>query len=540
MTRSPGKARLRKTPSGNPRPAGSQAKKPLAIEARGDATRVMATALPGGVPATSGRPAGKQSSASQAELVRQIAACSDDPLRFVRFAFPWGDKAIKGHAGPDRWQVEILTAVRDRLLTPGQAIQIAVASGHGVGKSALVAWLILWAVCTFEDTKGVVTANTETQLRTKTWAELGKWYRLLICRHWFRLNATSLVSTARGHEQTWRVDMVPWSEHNVEAFAGLHNVGKRVILLFDEASAIPDPIWETAQGALTDADTQILWFAFGNPTRNTGRFKACFGRYRHRWYHRQIDSRTVSLTNKRQIQQWIDDYGEDSDFVRIRVRGAFPRSGANQFIAQSLIEAAIEREVPLDPHAPVIIGVDVARFGDDQTVIATRQGRVLTALRKLRGRDTWEVAQFVAEIMARTEPDAVFVDGGGVGGGVVDNLRRSRKRVIEVSFGARALRRDEYANRRAEMWGEMRKWLKTGRIIDDNELLADLAGPEYSFVRENVIQLERKRDMKARGLSSPDCADALALTFAQPMHRWNDDEKGQSVYRAQTHFKVLS
>src|SRR5690606_38633063 len=112
---------------------------------------------------------------------------------------------------------------------------------------------------------------------------------------------------------------VPWSERNTEAFAGLHNAGKRIIVIFDEASAIPDIIWETTEGALTDVDTEILWFVFGNPTRNTGRFRDCFdgGKFAHRWRQQKVDSRQVQRTNKKEIEDWIADYGLDSDFVRV-------------------------------------------------------------------------------------------------------------------------------------------------------------------------------------------------------------------------------
>ena len=213
-------------------------------------------------------------------------------------------------------------------------MRLAVASGHGVGKSALVSWIILWALSTMHDTRGVVSANTESQLRTKTWPELAKWHGLAINRDWFAYTATALHSVLPGKDRTWRVDCITWSENNTEAIAGLHNKGRRAFALLDEASAIPDAVWETIEGALTDADTELFWCVFGNPTRNTGRFRECFagGRFAHRWRHRQIDSRSVGMTNKAQIAEWVKDYGEESDFIRVRVRGVFPRAGSLQFI----------------------------------------------------------------------------------------------------------------------------------------------------------------------------------------------------------------
>ncbi len=155
----------------------------------------------------------------ESELVKDIVGFADDPLGFVLFAFQWGDGELEGETGPDEWQSDILQAIGTGLLTISQAIQIAVASGHDIGKTALVSWLILWSLSTMPDTRGVVTANTETQLKTKTWAELAKWHRLFIAKHWFSLTATALFSVDKDHEKTWRVDMVAWSERNTEAFS---------------------------------------------------------------------------------------------------------------------------------------------------------------------------------------------------------------------------------------------------------------------------------------------------------------------------------
>lgn len=470
--------------------------------------------------------------AVEADLIELIASTSKDPLLFVKRAFPWKEPGeLAEHEGPDVWQTEILTNIRDGLLDINKAIQIAVASGHGPGKSALVSWVILWALSTHEDTRGVVTANTETQLRTKTWAELARWHRLFIARHWFSFTATSIYSVDPAHEKTWRIDAIAWSERNTEAFAGLHNQGKRIVVLFDEASAIPDIIWETTEGALTDRETEIIWGCFGNPTRNTGRFRECFGRFRHRWITKQVDSRTARLTNKAQIAQWIKDYGEDSDFVRVRVRGVFPRAGSMQFISSEVAEGAAseEREAAHHISDPRVMGVDVARFGDDQTVICIRIGRDARSIPaiKLRGADTMHVAARIVEEAQRHRVDAIFVDGGGVGGGVVDRLRYLRQPVFEVQFGGKPDRSSStqegatvYFNKRAEIWGTMRDWLAGGTIPDDPELIADLTGVEYGYTLKDgkdAIQLERKADMKKRGLASPDNGDALALTFSYPV-----------------------
>ena len=460
------------------------------------------------------------------ELVSLATRCRRDPVAFVKVAFPWGSGELAGCEGPDVWQRDVLDAIGTGLLNIEQAIQIAISTGHGTGKSTLVSWLILWAMVTCDDCRGVVTANTESQLRQKTWAELAKWFRLCLWREWFTLSATALHSSDPAHQQTWRMDAVAWSERSTEAFAGLHNQGKRILVVFDESSGIPDVIWETTEGALTDSGTEIIWVAAGNPTRNTGRFRECFGRFRHRWDGRQIDARQVKITNKAQIQSWIDDFGEDSDFVRVRVRGVFPRAGSMQFISSDLVEEARKREAMGYLHDPLIMGVDVGRQGDDQTVICFRKGRDARSFQmiKMRIADLMAVAARVHDVATQFRADAVFVDGGGVGAGVVDRLRQlGLPGVHEVQFGGKADRTTfdadatRCANKRAEMWAGMRAWLAGGAIPDDPELIADLTSVEFGHDAQDRILLERKQDMKRRGLASPDCADALALTFAYPV-----------------------
>ena len=463
------------------------------------------------------------------ELIEELAKYSNDPLGFVLFAFPWGEPGeLAKFSGPEAWQITLLEDIRKGLLTVDQAIRIARVSGHGIGKSAVVSWLILWGMSTVEDTIGVVTANTENQLKTKTWVQLAKWFRLFIGRELFEFTATKLCSIDPEHAHTWRFDMVPWSERNTEAFAGLHNQGKRIMLIFDEASAIPDAIWEVAEGALTDEDTQIIWAVFGNPTRNTGRFRACFpgGKFAHRWKSACIDSRSVSFTNKGQFAEWVRDYGEDSDFVRIRVRGVFPRNDESSFISYEAAQEAVGRAVEPSME-PVVLGVDVGRFGNDPSVIFPRKGRDASSrkVHVLYGVDTMTLASRVADVFTQMRAVIVFVDEGGVGGGVVDRLRQLRVPVVGVDFGSKPETGDpndgtKYANRRAEIWGRMRSWVKTGSLPDkipglvDSSIVTELSGPLYSLNSHDEIRLERKDAMRMRGLPSPNAADALALTFA--------------------------
>lgn len=475
-----------------------------------------------------------------------------DPLGFVLDMWPWGDGDLADSTGPRQWQVDVLTSIGTRLragMQPGAAmmpILEAVSSGHGIGKSALVSWLVWWAISTCPDCKAVVTANTMPQLQTKTWPEIAKWARLARNSSMFEVLGLSIVSTDSAHRREWRCDAVTWSENNLEAFAGLHNKGLRLLLIFDEASGIAAPVWEVAEGALTDEGTEIIWCAFGNPTDPAGRFSECFGRLRHRWTCRQIDSRTVPGTNKPLLDQWVRDYGEDSDFVRVRVRGLFPRAGSMQLIGRELAEGAAKREAIAIKTDPLVMFVDVARFGDDQSVIGFRKGRDARLIPwvMLRGVDTMTLAARVAELHQMHRPDALFVDGGGVGGGVIDRLRQLGIAVIEVQFGAKPDRygvseeQDAVANKRAEMWCSMRDWLKHGAIPDDAELIADLTGPQYSFVLRDgrdAILLEPKESMKRRGLASPDAADALAVSFAYPVAPRPDAGMPYGAMRPQKH-----
>jgi hypothetical protein len=445
------------------------------------------------------------------DLAGFLAQSNSDPFKFVQAAFEWGKGELEGHGGPDTWQADVLSAVAEHKGSGStEALRIAVASGHGVGKSALIAWLILWAMTTRPHLAGVITANTERQLATKTWRELALWHRRAVNRDQFSWTASKFASVE--HPETWFVAAVPWSKERPEAFAGLH--AKHIFLAFDEASAIPEPIWEVAEGAMTTPGA--LWFAFGNPTRTTGRFRECFGRFRHRWKAIQVDARHSKLASRRQVDQWIADYGEDSDFVRVRVRGEFPRASSAQFIASDVVAAARVR-TPEQRDAPLVLGVDVARFGDDETAFVFRRGDALEGVVRLRGLDTMQVAGRAADAIRTHDPAAVFVDGIGVGAGVVDRLRQLGFAIVDVNAAGAAADPQRYANKRAEMWGRMRDWLTAGGCLpaDDVALAEELAGPEYGFDSGNRILLERKDDMKRRGLASPDAADALALTFAE-------------------------
>lgn len=483
-------------------------------------------------------------------LAEAVSEFAMDPFEYAMFAFPWGavGTPLEGHTGPRRWQRDILREVADHLGNPPtrfQPLRIAVASGHGVGKSGLISMISAWALDTCPHTRVVVTASTENQLLTKTMPEIIKWRQLAATRDWFKNAGMSIQSAERGLGTSWRLDAIPWSATSPESFAGLHNQGRRIVLIFDEASSIADRIWEVAEGALTDEDTEIIWIAVGNPTRNTGRFRECFGKYRNRWSGRHIDSRTVEGLNLAQLNNMVADYGEESDIVKVRVRGQFPSQSSMTFIGSDVVDAARERAEPnaelaapgrsLAPHSlePIIFGLDHARFGTDSTVLAIRQGRDARSRpwREWSGANSMEIASALVEMAAKYDPAAIFIDAGGPNaGGVIDRTRQllgSRsERVFEINFGTshkgmQARWQDDtrvlVANKRAEMWTNMRAWLERGMIPDEQRLADDLSVIEYSYDAKNAIILEKKDHLRARGYASPDWGDALALTFAAPV-----------------------
>ena len=460
------------------------------------------------------------------ELVELAAACTHDPVRWAQLAYDWGHSELADYDGPRDWQAEMLAEIRDHLQNPAtrhQPLMVARASGHGIGKSAGIGMVVNWALSTCEDTKVVITANTDTQLRTKTAPEVGKWQRLSITSHWLDVQATSVAVRDKDHAKTWRADFVPWSEHNTEAFAGLHNKGKRIVLIFDEASAIADKVWEVAEGALTDEGTEIIWIAFGNPTRNVGRFRECFRRFKHRWKARQIDSRTVEGTNKEQIAKWAADYGEDSDFFKVRVRGMFPSMSARQFIGEADVAAAYGKVLRPEQYefAPKILTVDPAWEGDDEFAIGLRQGLSFRILRTMPKNDNDLVAaRVIADLEDEHKADAVFVDAG-YGTGIV-SAGQGMGRDWTLVWFAGASADIGCLNKRAEMWKAARDWLKSGGALpDDPQLRDELQAPEIVPRADGKVQIESKKDMKARGVPSPNRADALVLSFAFPVVKRN-------------------
>jgi hypothetical protein len=472
---------------------------------------------------------------TQRRLAESIAQFRYDPLGFVMFAFPWGQPgtSLARKSGPEPWQRDLLIALGNHMIENAHRRELeidmevwrsAVASGHGVGKSALVAWLIIFMMSTRVNCRGVVTANTAQQLETKTWPELSKWHYLSITRSWFTWTASSyyFAEYDEDRRKNYMVSALTVSQENTEAFAGLHNEDSAVFIIKDEASGIPEKIYEVADGAMTDGEA--FSFDFGNPTRPEGPFFDAFTKHADIYSHlAHVDSREVSHTNKAAINDIIRKYGIDSDVVKYRVLGRFPTKSYDGFISGEQVTAAQERDHYGDPGAALILGIDVARYGNDDTVFCFRRGRDARSIpmHSFNGLSTTQVADRAIELIQRYKPDATIIEGAGPGVGVIDQLKARGFRIIEVYPGAGAEKFQIYQNKRAEWWQRMKTWIdEVGCLPPDIELAEQLTTIHYKLnEKSNKQQMEGKREMESRGLKSPDKADALALTFATPVAR---------------------
>lgn len=481
---------------------------------------------------------GHNSGASpNAQLAEFAATFQDDPLGFVMAAYPWGEpflpdgstNPLRNRKGPEPWQRRLLEKVGAHVKENNLRISIGLdplvfrsarSSGHGVGKSALVCWILQWVMTTRAKTRGTVTANTQHQLEDKTWPELAKWHNIFLWKSWFNWTATtySFALSKPDERKNYMITAATVGEDNVEAFQGLHNADGSIVMIFDEASGIHTKIWEAAVGATTDGE--VFFLVFGNPTQPTGDFADCFDKNADMYDTEFVDSRDVSHTNKEALADIIKLYGPDSDEARVRVYGQFPRQAFNEFISKETVKAAQMRELHPDPGAALVMAVDVARYGGDEIVITYRQGRDARSRPRLvfKGINTVTLTNIIVNEVKRHRPDAIVVEAPGGGDGVIDQLRHIHHlRVIEFWPGAPSNKPDSFNRKRDEIWSLGRDWLQTvGCIDDDDEFARQLSGILYGYDRfDQRIKIESKELYKARTEEhSPDRADSFMLTFA--------------------------
>jgi hypothetical protein len=455
------------------------------------------------------------------DLTEELLGCGDDPLRFVELAWPG--------ITPEDWQRRVLKTIRDQLrenarLERWKAIQIAICSGNGTGKSTLMSWVIIWSLVTFEQSLAVATAGSESQLRVRLWGELNRWFMQLpeAVRGQFTMTATALF--AKDAERTWRCDARAWSAQNQESFSGLHNFEKRVLVVMDEASMIGDNIFRAVSGMLNDARTETIWIQCGNPIRLSGYFYQSFGagQFARMWTQFQIDSRTVGLTNKEALQEKIEFYGPTSNYCRSHIYGEFPSATQTQLIPLDVVQAAAAREPFTHFSDPTLIGVDVSSgHSEDASVIIVRKGLDAKSWPIWRSSTTnpIELAYEVARIANEVSADGILVDQGGLGEGTVARLRELNLPVHGVFAAGRSPNSGQVrcGNMRAHCWTAMAEWLRAGSIRRDELLMGELTAPEFSEGPLGLL-VEKKEHMRERGLGSPDSADALSLTFAYPIY----------------------
>lgn len=465
----------------------------------------------------------------EAELHDEAASYYADPLGYVLFAFPWGEAgtALAAYKEPRIWQCEFLEwlggEIKDRGfdgITPVAPIRGAVSSGHGAGKGALTGMLTNFIMSTRRDAKGTVTANTSTQLDDKTWAAILWWNKLSVTSHWFEANTQILYR--KGYRESWRVTPQTCAPENSESFAGQHSERSTSFYINDEDSNVPGSIHEVQEGGL--AKGEPMYFLFGNPTRRTGAFyDAVFGARRHRWKSWVVDVRNVEGHNEELVKEYAQDYGEESDFFRVRVTGLPPSASDAQFIDSDRVLEAQRRQVVVLPDEPLIAGCDLAWGGSDFNVIRFRRGadarsipsiRIPGKLTKDPGVLTNRLADVLTNDYGGEKVAMLFLDSAGIAGPIASRLRDlGHRNVQEVNFGADSpdAKRRFY---RDHMWAEMKDWLATGAIDKIPRLEIDLQAPGLRPDTKQRIWLESKEDIKKRGEKSPDDGDALALTFA--------------------------
>jgi hypothetical protein len=493
------------------------------------------------------------SAAQEAEIMTQILSFRADPVGFVFYAYPWGQPGtvLADIKGPRDWQLEEL----DRIGKHVQAQEFALAndlplaiwrsaysSGRGPGKSALLGMLAHWQVSTHLGSTVIVSANTEGQMRTKTFPEFAVWFGSAVNRHWFDIETMRIVPypwladiVRRSQEEGglgidpkyWYVQGQTWSADNPSAFAGTHNP-RGLAVLFDEAAGIPSGIWDTTDGFFTEVNPNRFFVAASQMRHRSERFFELFNdsQIGDGWRCRTLSTRGMPGVDQALIQSQIRRYGEDSDFVRVEIDGLPPRTSDDQFIPWDNVRAAQQNELAHDDSQALVLGVDPAPRG--RTAWRFRQGRNARdccgpATKGVwEGKDNIQIAKAVQELDHKFQPDWINVDFG-MGTGVIDQLKRMPLcgRLREVRFGDAAHdgKESEWGSHAAELWARVRDWLPGAMIEKDDgskHTLSDQLtnrGWRTSGREESKKILETKEDLQKRGVKSPDDADALACTM---------------------------
>jgi len=434
-------------------------------------------------------------------FIQFITLYRADPVLFV--------KEVLG-VEPDEWQQDFLNAVAS-----GER-KISIRSGHGVGKSTTASWAMLWFLLTRYPVKVVVTAPTSAQLYDALFAELKRWVKELPQpiqelldvkqeRIELKASATEAFISAR----TSRAEQP-------EALQGVHS--DNVMLVADEASGVPEAVFEAAAGSMSGHNA--LTILLGNPVRSSGFFFDTHNRLKDEWWTRRVSCIDSTRVSKEYVEDMKSRYGEESNAFRIRVLGEFPRSDDDTIIPMELLESAKHRDTRAYEDAPIVWGLDVARFGSDSSVLCKRQSNVVHTLERWRNLDLMQLTgAVVAQYEAcdhKSRPAEILVDSIGLGAGVVDRLRELKLPARGINVSESPAMGGTYLNLRAELWHKAKAWLEKRdcKIPNNEDLIGELATVRYTFTSNGKIKIESKDDIRRRGLKSPDMADAFVLTFA--------------------------
>ncbi len=412
-------------------------------------------------------------------------------------------------------QEEVLDAL-------GQGPRVAVKSGNGLGKGFSAAVSLLWFLCCHDPAIVLSTAPTFRQVRHVLWREVRKLYNSAP----YSFGAKLLDTRLELSENRYALGL---SADSDEEFQGFHS--PNMLIVVDEAEGVEEPIYEAIEGVMTSENCRLL--LIGNPTTMGGSFRRAF--YQDRELYSTItisalespnvvegSSVIKGLATKRWVSERQRVWGAENPIYQARVLGEFPDQGDDTLIPLSAIERATEREaVPSDPGKPLVLAVDVARYGFDASVLLRRRGLVVEEIRSYHSLDTMKLVGHIVDAIDQHKPDEVVIDEVGIGAGVVDRLKEQGYSVQGVNVGTAALDHEHYANLRAESYWDLRQLLLDGCVAlpKDNELVGQLAALKYSFNSMGKVLIESKDDMRRRGVPSPDKADALMLAFLAKRRR---------------------
>lgn len=429
-----------------------------------------------------------------------ITALRDDPVLFVETVL---------QATPQKWQAKALRAI-------AKHDKVAVKSGHGVGKTAFESWVVLWQLLTHYPTKVAITANSAHQLSDVLWTEIDRWARNMPQPFKDLLEFKSDKISLKEAKDSFAVARTSRRE-NPEALAGFHS--PNMMFVIEEASGVPDVVFETASGALSTPQSKIIMC--GNPTRSDGYFYDAFHADRERWHCITVSCREGEYVDPKFIGDMAEKYGEESNVFRVRVLGEFPTQSDDVLLPLHLIEDATKRDVEAGPTTPVVWGLDVARYGGDRSALCKRQGNVvIEEIKTWQNKDLMQLAGIILSeydvVPYRMRPEAIYVDAIGLGAGLADRLRELDLPAVAVSVSESASLKDRFNRLRDELFWSCREWFEARdcKMPEDDTLISELSGVRYKYLSTGKLKVESKDEMKKRGQRSPDVADAFVLTFA--------------------------